>query len=225
MLLFRNQAISKHAVSHIVMVAELRVRKDIEELAAKRYSSGVTDVFVSLPRRERTQIIVPVSMVVKDPNNPYYGAAFELCIKVNPGYPFYPPEVSVKNKVYHPNVDIESGVMLLQSLSASDWMPVMTINSIIFAVELILIEPNLSCVPENPINRELANVYSTNKAEFIWRVRQTLDGGEFFGNRIRFLANYGSRTTLKRSREEPDNGFRKARKTNDMMTLEECVHY
>mmetsp|Transcript_13546 Transcript_13546/g.25528 ORF Transcript_13546/g.25528 Transcript_13546/m.25528 type:complete len:226 (-) Transcript_13546:5651-6328(-) len=225
MLLFRNTPISKNAVSPIVMVAELRVRKDIEELAAKRFSSGVTDVFVSLPRREKTQIIVPVTMIVKDQSNPYYGAVFEISIKVTPGYPFFPPEVILKNKVYHPNVDVESGVMLLQSLTQTDWMPVMTLNSIIFAIELSIIEPNLACIPDNQINRELAHVYATNRLEFAWRVRQTLNGGAFFGNRIKFVENYGSRNTLKRSREDTDFGVRKTRRTSDMMSLEECVHY
>jgi ubiquitin-protein ligase len=224
MLLF-NQPLGKTAVRPIVMVAELRVRKDVEDLAAKRYSSGVTDVFVSLPRREKTQIIVPVSMIVKDVNNPYYGALFEVQIRVTPGYPFCPPEVCVRNKVYHPNVDMDSGCMLVQSLSQTDWLPVMTLNSIIFAIELSLIEPNLACVPANPINEELAMVYSTAKSEFAWRVRQTLNGGSFFGNRIKFLENYGARNTLKRSREEPDWSAKKTRKTSDLMCLEECVHY
>jgi ubiquitin-protein ligase len=225
MLLFRNQPLGQTAVSPIVMVAELRVRKDVEDLAAKRYSSGVTDVYVSLPRREKTHIIVPVSIIVKDFTNPYYGALLEVQIKVTPGYPFYPPEVFIRNKVYHPNVNIDSGSMLVQSLSQTDWLPMMTLNSIIFAIELSLIEPNLACVPRNPINEELAMVYSTDKSEFAWRVRQTLNGGLFFGNRIKFLENYGARNTLKRNREEPDWNVKKVRKTSDLMCLEECVHY
>lgn len=225
MLLFRTQPSPQDAISTIVKVAELRVRKDIEELTVKRFSSGVTDLFVSLPRREKTQIVVPVSMLVKDPTNPYYGAVFELSVKVPPGYPFHPPEVTLRNKVYHPNVDVETGAMLLQSLRHTEWLPVMTLNSIIFVIELSLIEPNLSCVPDNPYNRELAEIYATNKPEFAWRIRQTMNGGPFFGNRVHFQTNYGTRSTLKRTREETDYASRKARRTSEMMVLEECVHY
>jgi ubiquitin-protein ligase len=207
------------------MVAELRVRRDIEDLAVKRYSSGSTDVFVSLPKREKSQILIPVSIIVKNIDNPYYGAVFEAVVRVTPEYPFHPPEVHISNKVYHPNVDIDTGKMIIQALSWADWLPVMTLNSVIFAVELCLIEPNLACVPDNPINRELAHVYSTNKAEFAMRVGATLRGGTFFGDRIRFAENYGARNTLKRNVDETHYESRKARKTKDSMLIEDCVYY
>jgi putative protein kinase ArgK-like GTPase of G3E family len=101
----------------------------------------------------------------------------------------------------------------------------MTLNSVIFEVEQSLIEPNLACVPDNPINRELAHVYSTDKAEFAMMVGATLRGGAFFGDRIRFLQNYGARNTLKRSMDETQFESRRARKTKDAMLIEDCVYY
>lgn len=185
----------------ILSVAEIRVSRDLSELSTKRYSSGYTNIHISLPYKEKHIQCLPVSIQLKsDLCHVYAGAWFHCIIKVNPGYPFHPPSVIITNQVYHPNVDSITGEIYIEALQKENWKPVMTLNSIIFAIELVLLKPNLSFVPNNPINQELAYICEVLPEEFENRVLSTLRG-ECIGN-SQFEPYYGEPINLKRKRNE-----------------------
>lgn len=204
---------------------ELRLSKDIEELTTKRYSTGYTNLFISLPQREGIHSYLPFKLQIK-PDLPhlYSGAWFEFTIKFNPGYPFKPPEVFALNQVYHPNIDLDTGKVYCEALLVDNWKPVMTANSIIFAVELLLYEPNFQSIPPNPMNEEMAYLCQNNLQEFYCRVKQTLEGG-LFCNKYLFKQNYSSSTNKKRLGRHSDEPFKKI-KTNEShsMQLEANLH-
>jgi ubiquitin-conjugating enzyme E2 M len=54
--------------------------------------------------------------------------------------------------VYHPNLDLEGNVCL--NVLREDWKPVLKINSIIYGLHHLFLEPN----PEVPLNKEAAGV-------------------------------------------------------------------
>lgn len=104
------------------------------------------------------------------------------------------------NTVYHPNVDHTTGEIYIEALHKENWKPVMTLNSIIFAIELVLIQPNLSFVPNNPMNQELAYICESHPQEFENRVLSTIRG-ETIGD-SQFEPYYGKPINLKRKRNE-----------------------
>lgn len=204
MILFRNNKyfLPRNSKSNVILsVAEIRVSRDLSELSTKRYSSGYTNIHISLPYKEKHIQCLPVSIQLK-PEFPhvYAGAWFHCIIKVNPGYPFHPPTVIITNTVYHPNVDVNTGEIYIEALQKENWKPVMTLNSIIFAIELVLMEPNPAFVPDNPMNQELASLYAYCPEEFEHRVLSTIRG-ESIGD-SQFEPYYGELVNLKRKRNE-----------------------
>jgi ubiquitin-protein ligase len=199
MILFRN----KREIGHTLLsVASLRIKKDMEELATRRYLAGYALISVSISYLQGIFICIPVSFKVKsDSGSVYSDAIFECLIKVSPGYPFKPPEMYVMNRVYHPNVDIDTGLVCMEILQEPHWKPVMTLNSIIFAFEILIYEPNLNYVPANPINLEMKDLYLISIDQFFWRVKTTLQGGLFY-QKYFFNPNYGEALNKKRIRNQ-----------------------
>ena len=55
-------------------------------------------------------------------NPPYNKGAFKIEINFPAEYPFKPPKISFKTKIYHPNID-EKGQVCLPIISAENWKP------------------------------------------------------------------------------------------------------
>lgn len=55
-------------------------------------------------------------------NPPYNKGAFRIEINFPAEYPFKPPRITFKTKIYHPNVD-EKGQVCLPIITAENWKP------------------------------------------------------------------------------------------------------
>lgn len=55
-------------------------------------------------------------------NPPYDKGAFRIEIIFPAEYPFKPPKITFKTKIYHPNID-EKGQVCLPVISAENWKP------------------------------------------------------------------------------------------------------
>jgi Ubiquitin-conjugating enzyme len=55
-------------------------------------------------------------------NVPYNKGAFRIEIVFPAEYPFKPPKICFKTKIYHPNID-EKGQVCLPIISAENWKP------------------------------------------------------------------------------------------------------
>lgn len=55
-------------------------------------------------------------------NPPYDKGAFRIEIIFPTEYPFKPPKITFKTKIYHPNID-EKGQVCLPVISAENWKP------------------------------------------------------------------------------------------------------
>ena len=93
-------------------------------------------------------------------DTPYEKGLFTIHIVFTSDFPFKPPQILFKTKIYHPNFDGDGNVCL--SL-LNDWKPASRISIVILAILQLLKEPNL----EDPIAQEPAELYRTNKEEFI----------------------------------------------------------
>lgn len=199
MILFRNKRGARQTPS--LSMSELRVQKDIAELVEQRTPSLFCRLFISPLLRDRPGPRVVVNISVKeDLDHLYSGALFECVIVFSEKYPFLPPTIMVLNRVYHPNVDIDTGELFLDLLSRDNWKPVITLSSIIFALQLTLLQPNFDLLPCNPINYEMAEIQRTCPEQFARLVRMSLLGGMI--GAYQFAPYYGQLATLKRKREE-----------------------
>merc|ERR1712098_1019436 len=97
-----------------------------------------------------------------------------LCFKLII-YPHEPPKVKCETKVYHPNIDLEGNVCL--NILREDWKPVLTINSIVYGLQYLFLEPN----PEDPLNKEAALELQNNRRLFEQNVQKSMKGGSING--------------------------------------------
>jgi ubiquitin-conjugating enzyme E2 M len=80
-------------------------------------------------------------------------------------YPHQAPKVTCSPTIYHPNINYEGAVCL--NILREDWKPVLDINTVIYGLIYLFYEPN----PDDPLNREAANLFRTDKAQvkiFCW---------------------------------------------------------
>jgi len=146
--------------------AQLRITKDINEL--------------ELPKTCKTEFPDPddlLSFKLKIfPDEGFYRhGQFSFSFKIGEQYPHEPPKVKCENKIYHPNIDLEGNVCL--NILREDWKPVLTINSIVYGLQYLFLEPN----PEDPLNKEAALELQSNKRLFEQNVQRTMKGGSLNG--------------------------------------------
>ncbi|PHT56541.1 NEDD8-conjugating enzyme Ubc12 [Capsicum baccatum] len=142
---------------------ELRLCKDITELNLPRACT------ISFPGGKDKLMNFEIKI---QPDAGYYvGGKFLFSFDVPSLYPHNPPKVKCKNKVYHPNIDLEGNVCL--NVLREDWKPVLNINTIIYGLYHILTEPN----HEDPLNLEAAAVLRDNPELFKSNVRRAMYGG------------------------------------------------
>lgn len=106
---------------------------------------------------------------VKGPaDTPYQNCTWNVRFTITDGFPFTSPSVGFVQRIFHPNVDEESGSICLDALNKS-WSPTFTIRHIVETVlPYLLSYPN----PDDPLNRDAAHLLKTNKEGFENRVRE-----------------------------------------------------
>lgn len=91
-------------------------------------------------------------------------------------YPHEPPKVICKTKIFHPNIDWQGNVCL--NILREDWKPVLDINAVIYGLIYLFYEPN----PDDPLNREAAEIYRNDYQQFKKLVERSLKGGTVKGH-------------------------------------------
>lgn len=100
---------------------------------------------------------------IKGPGDTVYSTGEWNISIIFPGeYPFKSPSIGFMDKIYHPNVDYNSGSVCLNVLN-EEWQPIYTIKHIIdIFLPQLLTYPN----PDDPLNIEAAELYRNNLGQF-----------------------------------------------------------
>uniref|UniRef100_A0A3P9N2A7 E2 ubiquitin-conjugating enzyme n=1 Tax=Poecilia reticulata TaxID=8081 RepID=A0A3P9N2A7_POERE len=120
------------------------------------YSSYVADV-VAGPKGDN--IYEWRSTILGPPGSVYEGGVFFLDIAFTPDYPFKPPKVTFRTRIYHCNINSQ-GVICLDILK-DNWSPALTISKVLLSICSLLTD----CNPADPLVGSIATQYLTNRTE------------------------------------------------------------
>ncbi|XP_041666902.1 ubiquitin-conjugating enzyme E2 L3-like isoform X2 [Cheilinus undulatus] len=93
---------------------------------------------------------------------PYDKGAFRIEIHFPSEYPFKPPKINFKTKIYHPNID-EKGQVCLPIIAAENWKPATKACQVISSLVSLVNTPQ----PEHPLRADLAEEYTKDRAKFM----------------------------------------------------------
>jgi len=155
--------------------AELRAQKDVAEMDVPH---GCEVKF------KDPNDIMNFNLTITPTDGLYERATFNFSINIPISYPYDPPKVHCDTLVYHPNIDLEGHVCL--NILRQDWMPVLSLGSVIFGLMTLFLEPN----PDDPLNKEAATLMIENRKAFVQNVNQSLRGGYIAGRQFPKLLSH-----------------------------------
>jgi len=96
-------------------------------------------------------------------DTPYAGGKFKLLLVLPTEYPFKPPTISFKTRIYHPNItNDEKGSMCIGILKPDAWKPSSKILNVLVAVQDLLREP----VPDDALESSIADKYKNDRKAY-----------------------------------------------------------
>jgi ubiquitin-conjugating enzyme E2 M len=149
--------------------AELRAHKDVTEM------EPIPGTRVEFPDPDNLMTFL---VYVTPSDGLYKGAEFKFTLVIPNTYPYDPPKATCDTLIYHPNIDWEGHVCL--NILRAEWMPVLNLGSVIFGLVTLFLEPN----PDDPLNKEAAQLMIENRSQFEKNVEQSLQGGYVVGRQF-----------------------------------------
>lgn len=139
------------------MLAFRRIQKELKEIEneTKDYQNIIYSVSPS-----NDNLFLWTGYIFGPVKSPYEGGIFKIVIEFPNKYPFKPPKIYFKTKIYHPNIS-ETGAICLDILK-NMWSPALSISKVLFSLSSLLTDPN----PNDPLSPEVAYVYKTDKKLF-----------------------------------------------------------
>lgn len=131
------------------MAADLRSKRLTKELKITRDQSSAD--FYVFPKDEN--LMIWKGFLPGPADTPYQKGAFSIEITLHDQYPVSPPKVRFLTKIFHPNINWETGEVCIDILK-SEWSPVWSLIKLGKAISHILVFPNA----ESPLNCDAGNM-------------------------------------------------------------------
>ena len=91
--------------------------------------------------------------------SPYQNGVFYLDITFTESYPFKPPKIKFRTRIYHCNIS-RNGEICVDTLT-TNWSPALSIGKVLLSISSLLSDPN----PSDPLVPEIAKQYLNDRAE------------------------------------------------------------
>jgi ubiquitin-conjugating enzyme E2 S len=99
-------------------------------------------------------------------NTPFEGGEFHLKLEIGDEFPQKPPKGYFLTKIFHPNVQFDTGAICVSTLS-NDWTEDMGLDHLLLTIRCLLIEPNA----ESALNEEAGRLLLEDYGDYCARAR------------------------------------------------------
>ena len=137
------------------MSAIKRIQKELKDL-----QNDSTLTCCSAGPEDSSDMFKWIATIIGPETSPYEGGVFFLNFVFSKEYPFKPPKVHFKTKIYHPNIS-GAGTICLDILK-DQWSPALTVSKVLLSVCSLLTDPN----PDDPLVPDIADLYRNNKGRY-----------------------------------------------------------
>eukprot|EP00735_Rhodelphis_limneticus_P012609 TRINITY_DN5919_c0_g1::TRINITY_DN5919_c0_g1_i1::g.9919::m.9919 TRINITY_DN5919_c0_g1::TRINITY_DN5919_c0_g1_i1::g.9919 ORF type:complete len:201 (-),score=14.12,sp/P52483/UB2E3_MOUSE/75.15/7e-86,UQ_con/PF00179.21/1.1e-46,Prok-E2_B/PF14461.1/1e-05,RWD/PF05773.17/0.0025,UEV/PF05743.8/0.099 TRINITY_DN5919_c0_g1_i1:108-632(-) len=100
-----------------------------------------------------------VSTIVGPAGSPYAKGVYFLDISFPNDYPFKPPKVTFRTRIYHCNINSKGDICL--DILKDNWSPALTISKVLLSISSLLTDAN----PLDPLVASIAQQYLTDREE------------------------------------------------------------
>jgi len=135
-------------------------------MSARRILKEISDLRKDAPEncsagpRDDGDVYTWDAMIVGPSDSPYAGGIFNMEIHFPSDYPFKPPKVVFKTKIYHPNVSAHGAICL--DILKDQWSPALTVGKVLLSICSLLTDAN----PKDPLMPEIADMFIRDRATF-----------------------------------------------------------
>ncbi|KAF2266807.1 UBC-like protein [Lojkania enalia] len=145
--------------------------KNIRRLIAERgslHSAGLPPNYLWLPDDSSdASDLTSLDVLLAGPiGTPYSKGVWRLRLDIPPTYPTNPPTATFVSKMWHPNVDENTGAVCVETLKR-DWESKLRLRDILVTISCLLIHPN----PASALNEAAGKLASEDWDSFCKRAR------------------------------------------------------
>lgn len=97
--------------------------------------------------------------IIGPQGSPYEGGKFELDLQFSEAYPYSPPRVTFRTRIYHCNFDIRGNVSV--DILGIRWSPALTVAKLLLSLSSLLAD----CTPMQPLSPAIAAQYLSDREE------------------------------------------------------------
>ena len=105
----RHHLSSLVSIIRLEMAAQIRLSKELKEVAKKDVAAGVQATQIGDSERHL------LGTIIGSEGTPYEGGVFDIDIVIPQQYPFEPPKMKFITKIWHPNISSQTGAICLVS--------------------------------------------------------------------------------------------------------------
>jgi len=140
------------ALKSKTIIRNNRIVSDLKNLVNHDIPETIKDVEINDDMYSEHQVIL------KGPKDtPFENGVFKISINMPVDYPFKPPKMIFKTRVYHPNIASDGTICI--DILKDQWSSAMRLNTVLLSISDLLANPN----PNDPLVPDIAKQYSINR--------------------------------------------------------------
>ncbi|GAB7348545.1 hypothetical protein MBLNU459_g6938t1 [Dothideomycetes sp. NU459] len=95
------------------------------------------------PKASDSELTTLDILIAGPTSTPYEAGVFRLHLTIPTTYPNDPPKAFFRTKIFHPNVDADSGAVCVETLKR-DWDNKLSLRDVLITISCLLVQPNAS---------------------------------------------------------------------------------